>query len=365
MKPPTHPALRRAVTARLLPWFEREQRRLPWRGRRTPYRVWVSELMLQQTRVDQVLPYYRRFLRLFPSLRALARAPRSRVLKAWEGLGYYRRAHALHEAARRVAREHGGRLPRGFDALKTLPGVGDYTAAAIASLCWNEPVAVVDGNVIRVLARLTAWGGEAHSAAARGVWRALARDLMPKDRAGAFNEALMELGAIVCAPRKPDCPACPLQRVCNAFAEGRPASYPLPKKRKALPHRIVGAGVVTDDRGRVLVARRPDKAMLAGLWEFPGGGVEEGETVPQCIRRELKEELGIDVRVGARVTVVRHAFSHFTMDLHAHRARLVRGQPRPIQCAACRWVRPDRLDRLAFCGADREIVRLLQSENRE
>lgn len=351
--------VRRYFAKDLLAWFAANQRVLPWRTHRTPYRVWISELMLQQTRVDQALPYYRRFMKRFPSLVSLARAPREDVMKHWEGLGYYRRARVAHETARHLVREHGGRFPRTLEGLLALPGIGPYTGAAIASLALGLDHAVIDGNVVRVASRVFAWSGDISRRTDRAHMELVLARLLPVGQAAAFNEAMMELGALVCTPAKPSCGACPLAAVCRARIEGRPEKYPFRRTKKAIPHRHVGAGVVVDGQGRVLMARRREGAMLGGLWEFPGGGVEEGEAIPECIRRELLEELGIEVRVGPHLATVRHTFSHFRMDLHAHWARIDTGRPRAIACDAFKWVPVKEVSRLALPVADQKIHRVL------
>ncbi|HMP75937.1 MAG TPA: A/G-specific adenine glycosylase [Kiritimatiellia bacterium] len=356
---------RAALQEALLAWYAASARDLPWRRRRTPYRVWLSEIMLQQTRVDQVIGYYRRFLRRFPSIRALAAAPSGDVLKVWEGLGYYTRARQLHAAAKKIAAEHGGRFPRELDAIRALPGIGPYTAAAIGSLAFGHHAAVVDGNVIRVLTRLFAIADDVGKPSARRAVQALADDLLPRGRAGAFNEALMELGATVCTPRAPRCDACPVRAHCAAFAAGTPTAYPRKAKKAPVPHKHVGAGVVIDARGRFLIAQRKETSMLGGMWEFPGGTREPGETNEECIARELKEELDIDVEVGARLITVPHAFSHFTMDLHAHRCRLRAGRPRAIHCAAWRWVTMAEFDQFPFGRADQHIIAFLRRQQKD
>lgn len=340
----------------LLGWFAASARELPWRRRRTPYRVWLSEIMLQQTRVEQVIGYYNRFLRRFPSIRALAAATPAAVLKAWEGLGYYTRARQLHAAAKTIVVAHGGRFPRAMDEIRALPGIGPYTAAAIGSLAFGLDAAVVDGNVIRVLARVFAIPEDVGKAAARAAIQRLADDLLPRGRAGVFNEALMELGATLCTPRAPRCPVCPWRADCAARKSGDPTAYPRKTRKAAVPHKHVGAGVVIDARGRLLIAQRKETSMLGGMWEFPGGTREPGESIEQCIARELKEELGIDVDVGPHLITVPHAFSHFTMDLHAHVCRLRAGRPRAIHCADWRWVTMEELDAYPFGRADQRII---------
>jgi len=340
----------------LVRWFRKNRRSFPWRSRRTPYRVWISELMLQQTRADTVVPYFNRFMKRFPSLRALARAPRQDVLKLWEGLGYYARARNAQDAARFVIEHHRGVFPRTREGLLSLPGIGEYSAAAIGSLALGLDLAVVDGNVIRVLSRVMAYGGDITSSAAKKKFQQWADAFILPGRAGLSNESVMELGALVCTPRNPRCGECPLWKVCKAFARGNPERYPLKKKKAKVPHKIVGAGVVVGRGGKVLIAQRKETSMLGGLWEFPGGTRERGETMPECIRRELMEELGIDTEVGPRLIVVHHAYSHFTIDLHAHWARIVKGRPRAIHCMDFAWVSPKSLRRYPFSAADLKII---------
>lgn len=328
---------------------------MPWRTRRTPYRVWISELMLQQTRVEQATPYFNRFMKAFPSVKDLAEAPLDDVLKLWEGLGYYARARRAHETARLLRREHRGRFPRSYEGLLALPGVGPYTAAAIGSLCMGLETPVLDGNVMRVLARLYAFEEDTGTAGARRRMLGWADALLVPGKAGAVNEALMELGATVCLPGEPRCGSCPFARVCRGKASGDPTRYPVRAAKKRVPHRHVAAGVIVNRRGRVLIARRKEGSMLGGLWEFPGGGQEKGETLPACLRRELHEELRVRVRVGPHLVTVRHAFSHFSMDLHAYWARIDAGRPRKVGCSDYAWVRPVDLDAYALPRADQKI----------
>ena len=347
---------KRAVRAKLLPWFAQNRRSMPWRSNRTPYRVWISELMLQQTRVDQATPYFLRFMKRFPSLKSLAAASQEEVLKMWEGLGYYSRARNLHKAARIIVEEHKGRFPKTAEAMIRLPGIGSYTAAAIGSLAFNLDMAVLDGNVIRVLSRLFAYTRDTRSAAAKSELQQLADALLIKGQAGNFNEAMMELGATICAPRAPDCTGCPLARVCLGHASGRPTDYPVKAPKKKVPHLVVGAAVVANRKGQVLVARRRSEDMLGGLWEFPGGKQEPGETIRQCIARELHEELGIHAEVGDFLMTVHHAYSHFTMDLHTYHAKIRAGRPRPLQCADYQWLEISELRNVPYSRADLYIV---------
>ena len=347
---------KRAVKAKLLPWFAANKRSMPWRSNRTPYRVWISELMLQQTRVDQATPYFHRFMKRFPSLKSLAEASQEDVLKMWEGLGYYSRARNLHKAAQLIVTEHKGRFPSTAEEIIKLPGIGSYTTAAIGSLAFNMDLAVLDGNVIRVLSRLFAYDKDARSTTAKKELQQMADELLVAGAAGDFNESMMELGATVCMPKNPDCSTCPLSRCCLGKQTGSPTDFPFKAPKKKVPHLIVGAAVVTDRKGKVLVAQRRSEDMLGGLWEFPGGKLEADETIQECIARELKEELDIDIEVGEFLVMVKHAYSHFTMDLHTYFATIKSGSPKAIECQDFQWLEISKLRKIPYSKADLMII---------
>ncbi|MDF7799205.1 A/G-specific adenine glycosylase [Pontiellaceae bacterium B1224] len=355
--------VKRAVKGRLLPWFSVNKRSMPWRNNRTPYRVWISELMLQQTRVDQATPYFHRFMKRFPSLKSLAEASQEEVLKMWEGLGYYSRARNLHKAARIIRSDHKGRFPSDADEIIKLPGIGSYTAAAIGSLAFNLDMAVLDGNVIRVLSRLFAYDKDTRSTIAKKKLQSLADELLVKGEAGNFNEAMMELGATVCLPQNPDCSGCPLARCCLGKETGTPTDFPKKAPKKKVPHIIVGAAVVTNGKGEVLVAQRRAEDMLGGLWEFPGGKQEAGETIQECIARELNEELGIHIKVGEFLVKVKHAYSHFTMDLHTYFATIKSGLPKAVECQNFQWLEISKLRKLPYSKADLKIIDELENND--
>ncbi len=352
---------RAAFHGPLADWFKAVQRPMPWRetgpdGRRNPYRVWLSEIMLQQTRVDQARPYFERFINTFPTVETLAAADLDEVLKAWEGLGYYSRARNLHRAAQQIVETFDGQMPDTEEAIRSLPGVGPYTAAAVLSLAYGVPLAVLDGNVIRVLTRVFTIEDDVTSGRTRRHLQVLADALLDPDHPGRFNESVMELGATVCTPSAPSCPSCPVNDVCAAFAEGEPTRYPVAKKKKPVPHHDVAVGVVTDEAGRVLVQQRPTDVMLGGLWEFPGGKVEPDESFAEACRRELKEELGVEVEVGESLDRIDHAYSHFKITLHAFRCRIVSGTPVHHAAQPIRWVTVEDLGDLAFPRASRHLI---------
>ncbi len=343
----------------LLHWFGEHRRDFPWRRTRDPYRIWVSEIMLQQTRTDTVVPYYERFLERFPDVAALAAAPMDDVLKAWEGLGYYRRARNLKAAAEELVARGLSTLPDDFDAVLALPGVGRYTAGAVMSLAFNRAHPIVDGNVKRVLCRVWAVDDPpAKAPAQRWLW-STAEVLIPAGSAGQFNEGLMELGATVCTPRDPSCVACPLAQMCVAGRAGNPLDYPRKAPRKPIPHLHVSAGIIRRGR-KILISRRREGDMLGGLWEFPGGKQEPGESMEECLRRELREELDITVRIERPFVKVKHAYSHFRITLHTFLCRHSKGKPRTLECDEVRWVLLEELDQFAFPKADRVVLEALK-----
>jgi len=347
----------------LLRWWDPAARKLPWRRRRDPYAIWVSEIMLQQTRAATVGDYFGRFLRQFPTVETLAAADLEDVLKAWEGMGYYSRARNLHLAARRVVADRGGRLPDSADELRRLPGIGPYTAAAIASIAFGRDVPVVDGNVTRVLCRVFRVRQNPKAAPTRRRLLSLARSLIAPGAAGRINQALMDLGATVCLPKRPDCERCPLAGRCLACARGEQHLLPHRAPRRRLPHYDVAAGVVWR-RGRVLIDRRRPEGLLGGLWEFPGGKRRPGEPLRQTVRREIREEIGIEVTVIGPLITVRHAYTHFRITLHVFECRYKSGRCRAIGPDAWKWVRPDELDAFAFPKANHAIIAALRERKK-
>ncbi len=349
-------ATRRAFAARLLAWYGDHKRDLPWRrDAHDPYRVWISETLLQQTQVATVIPYYARFLARFPTVRALAAARLDDVLKVWEGVGYYARARNLHRAAQEIATRFGGEIPGTVEELLTLPGVGRYTAGAVASIAFGRDEPALDGNVTRVICRYFHIARDPKGAEARNLLWELVQQLLPRGNAGAFNQALMELGATVCAPRQPACSACPLQRGCAARRLGIQEQLPIKRRKKKLPHHQVAVGVVWKGK-KLLIAQRYTQDLLGGLWEFPGGHQEQGESLARCVAREVREEVGIAIKVGKEFATVNHAYSHFSITMHAFDCHWLRGRPRALGCAAVKWVLPRELARYAFPAANRKII---------
>ena len=348
----------------LLFWFDAHKRDLPWRKDKDPYAVWVSEVMLQQTRVDTVRPYYARFMKAFPEVADLAAADPDHLLKLWEGLGYYSRARNLQKSAKRIVEEMDGRLPTTHAGLLALSGVGDYIASAVSSICFDHPEPVVDGNVKRVLSRILADPSPVNLPKTHKAFRNEAGRLMDTRRAGDFNQAMMELGALICTPRNPECGVCPVRSHCVALKEERVLDFPVKEKKPPVPFHEIACGVLVDEKGRLLVTKRAADGFLGGFWEFPGGKRSPGEPLAEACRREFWEETGLSIRVIEPFATIRHAYSHFRIELAVFWCRL---DPPDSETEVklngpvdFRWISAEELDTLAFPGANRKFIPKLQ-----
>ncbi len=347
------------ITKKLLAWYRRSRRDLPWRRTRDAYYIWVSEVMLQQTQVATVVPFYERFLARFPDVASLARAPLDDVLKQWEGLGYYARARNLHAAAREVVNRFGGSVPGDADAFRTLPGVGEYIGAAVPSIAFGVPTVVVDGNVKRVIARLFATAESVDRPAGAREIRRLADSLLDRAHPGDFNQALMELGATVCRPTGPSCGTCPVADACAALAAGTPEAFPRRDPRRAVPVQRIAVGVVRRN-GRVLITRRAESGMLGGLWEFPGGKIGPDESAEEACRREIREEVNLDVEVGERVARVKHAYTHLKVEIDVFECRHAGGRVRLDGPTDHRWILLEETAHYAFPKANHKFIKTLR-----
>ena len=344
------------ITKTLLAWYGRNRRVLPWREDPDPYRVWISEIMLQQTQVDTVIPYYHRFVRRFPTVEALAAAPLDDVLKLWENLGYYARARHLHHAAWIIVEKYRGVMPDAWEAIIDLPGIGHHTAGAILSIAFGKAVPAVDGNVRRVLSRLYAVRETVDRRETQQRLHNLAAALIPETAPGSFNQALMDLGAMICTPKSPACADCPLRRHCKARQDGLQERLPLTKKKPAIPCERITAAVIFNRQGQALMVQRPARGLLGSLWKFPGGIVEKKEPLAEGLARAVHEELGIRIRVGTPFATVNHAYTHFRITLTAFRCSRRSGQPRALTCTAWRWASREDLEKLALSKADRAVI---------
>ena len=349
------PARSRRIREHLLCWYDANRRDLPWRHTRDAYAIWISETMLQQTRVETVIPYYERFLARFPDVESLADADQEDVYAHWAGLGYYSRARHLHAAAKTLVDDFGGVLPDDAGALRSLPGVGRYTAGAVASIAFDQPEAIVDGNVKRVLARLLGIRDDvADRPVEDRIWAESAM-LVYGPRPGDLNQALMELGATVCTPRSPDCRACPLRRSCDARRAGDAETLPR-KAGRVRVQSLRAVAVWLERQGRVLAVKREAGGLLGGLWELPGGDLEPGEKPADGAARVIEAGLGLHIEAIRSAGSVRHEFTHRRLHLHLLRAEAEPGRVRRRGFSQHRWLAADELHRLASASLTRKAL---------
>lgn len=345
----------------LMQWYKIHKRALPWRETCDPYKIWISEIMLQQTQVSTVIDYYYRFIERFPTVEALANASLDEIMKAWEGLGYYARARNLHKAAKEILQRFHGKMPETLEDLLSLPGMGKSTAGAVLSLGYGKPAPVLDGNVMRVFARLfRITENVQHASVIKSLWE-IAEKLLPSKNVRAYNEALMELGAMICKPQNPRCNQCPVASFCQAFKYSVQNELPVKSPKRPLPHFHVTAGIIWKDN-HILITQRPPKGLLGGLWEFPGGKQEKGETLSECLIREIREELDLEIEILRPLVSVKHAYTHFKITLHAFECKYKSGKLSLRECMNAKWIRPEEIENFAFPGADRKIIEKLQKE---
>jgi len=326
----------------LLEWYIANKRDLPWRNTHDPYQIWVSEVMLQQTQVKTVIPYFHRFIDRFPDIHVLAASDLQDVLKLWEGLGYYSRARNLHRAAGVVVKDLGGVIPSTEAKFKRLSGVGDYIAAAVLSIAYDQPLAVVDGNVKRVLSRLFLCDAPVNHSGSHAVFKKKAGELMDKAMPADYNQALMELGALVCRPKHPMCPACPLTIYCRASQRDQVGDFPRRKAARPLPEHALAVGVVMK-KGKLLITRRPEKGLLGGLWEFPNGRIDDQETPNTACLRHLKTSANITAEIETFVTRIKHAYTHFRITMDVFACCFISGRVRLNGPVDFRWLALDEI----------------------
>lgn len=341
------------IQENLLRWFEENQRDLPWRTTKNPYAIWVSEVMLQQTRVQTVIPYYQKFLKTFPNLQSLAKASLSKVLKVWEGLGYYSRARNLHLASQIILTHFDGKIPDRLENLLRLPGVGKSTAGAILSIAFNKEAPILDGNVKRVLSRLLAVTKDQRKGRIGNLLWQIAQSLIPKGHADSFNQALMDLGAMICTPKNPNCQDCPLMKLCQGFQSGKPEIYFFSSPKKRIPH-FFGIAAIIQKNEKVLLIQRPPKGFLGGLWEFPNWRVGRNERrLRMRLRNKVKKELGIEVTVKNELGTFSQTYSHFRLTLQIFSCKYLQGNGKG------RWVSIKTLDPFPMSRIQREISNLI------
>ncbi len=348
---------------RLLAWYERHHRKLPWRATDDPYHVWLSEVMLQQTQVATVIPYFERFIARLPTVQALAAAEEEHVLRLWEGLGYYRRARQLHRAAKEIVSRHGGVFPQTFVEVLELPGVGRYTAGAIVSIAFGVRAPILEANTVRLLSRLWQFAGDpADRAGQTTLWRC-AEEILPQQGAGTINQALMELGALVCTPREPQCNACPLATLCPTRAAGLQDAIPRPK-RKPSATAVRHALLVAKSTGKFLLRKAQDTDRWAGMWDFPRAEWIEGESLRELEKR-FEQQLGGDVAIGETILTLRHTVTRFRITLEVLNARLTPARPARAASHAQRWFTLDELTELPLNTTGRKVARMLAERARD
>lgn len=347
------------ITTALLTWYAAEKRDLPWRRNKIPYRIWISEVMLQQTQIATAIPYYERFLDVFPDVESLARASLEQVLKAWENLGYYSRARNLHKAAKIIMDRHNGRFPDRYSDVKALPGIGEYIAGAVCSIAFNEPVPAIDGNVRRVASRLFAISDPVNERKAQLEIADIMAKLVPADNPGDFNQAVMDLGAVICTPKKPSCPSCPARAFCSALQENLQNILPVKTRRTKIPHHQMAAAVIKNDSGEYLVVQRPENGFLGGLWMWPGGRIRDRQDAANELRRLINKDYGLEINVLTRIDSINHQYSHFKITLHPFICELrpaADQRPAVSDGAESKWITYDVLQDLAFSNADRQVI---------
>lgn len=346
------------ATSSLLHWYSKEKRILPFRDIDDPYKIWLSEVMLQQTQVETVIPYFERWIETYPTLESVANEQQEKLLKMWEGLGYYSRCRNFHKATQQVVDQHKGIIPNSFEEFRALPGVGDYTAAAVLSIAFHKPFPVIDGNVKRVMARRLGLRQLTNRNMSR-IQRSL-KMAIPDSYPGDFNQAMMELGARICTPKNPNCGICPISKLCKAFMSGSPESYPFPVKKRKVPHYTIVAGLIWRNN-KFYIQKRGPKGMLAGLWEFPGGKVENGESLPEALQREMKEECGVTPKILKKIGTIKHAYTHFSITFHGYHCE-ENGSTIQEQKEST-WISPKEISQFPFPKANHKIFSLLEEQN--
>ncbi|MBX2859691.1 MAG: A/G-specific adenine glycosylase [Vampirovibrio sp.] len=363
-KPTQKSETKQGFADELVTWYIANHRDLPWRDTKNPYHIWLSEIMLQQTQVATVIPYYHRFLDLFPTIQDLAAAPQDQVLKAWEGLGYYARCRNLYKAAQQIVSEHKGVFPKVFEDVHALCGIGRSTAGAIVTFAFDDPHPLMDGNVKRVLCRLYNISEDPGLPTVQTtLWEYSEALLTQTDDAYSYNQAIMELGATLCTTKNPKCLVCPVQSHCSGFAAGTQHELPTKPPKKQTPHLTIGVGVIWHNH-KILIQQRPEEGLLGGLWEFPGGKQEADESLEETVAREIKEELGIDVEVQEKIMAVKHAYTHFKITLHAYHCKHKSGKPVSAQKQPWQWVPLEEIPNYAFPKANKKVLEhLLQAKS--
>ena len=336
----------------LLDWYHHTDYDFPWRHSNDPYAIWLSEVMLQQTRISTVLPYYQRWISTLPNLRSVADTHIDDILKLWEGLGYYHRARNFHRACQIIIQEYRGKIPPDHSEFSKLPGVGPYIAAAVMSIAFNIPLPAIDGNAVRVVSRLNAIN--THYPQSKKQIISLLNEIITPDDPGGFNQAIMDLGREICTSSNPSCNICPVSLYCISYVNNIVDKYPLKVQKSSRPHYYVAVGIILNNN-QILISKRRESGLLGGLWEFPGGKIKINESGSDCVIREVQEELNVSVVPKSHLKQIQHAYSHFSITMDAYLCQYRCGRPKALRCADFRWVYPHEIQKLAFPSANHKL----------
>ena len=346
-----------SIAQPLTDWFLANPRSYPWRQNTTPYHIWISEVMLQQTQVKTVIPYYNKWFKIFPNVQSLSNSDLETVLKLWEGLGYYSRAKNIYLSSKIVVEQFNNKIPNTYKKITSLPGIGIYIAGAILSIAYNNPIPAIDGNVKRVFSRIFEFNF-LNTADIKRLHQILSNILLltqPKY----FNQAIMDLGRYICTPKKPTCHICPINSSCISYQNNTVNKFPTKPKKLKRPHYNVAVGIVYK-QNKLLITKRPTNILLGGLWEFPGGKIKKGETIKECIKRELYEEVGIQVEPMRYITTIKHQYSHFTVTIGAYLCEHLHGKPKPIECVDFKWINYNQIKEFPFPKANHKLFQFIK-----
>jgi len=341
----------------LIDWYDLNKKSMPWRKNKDPYRIWISEVMLQQTQVSTVIPYYNKWMKRFPTIKSVSEAKVDDILKLWEGLGYYRRAHNIKKSCEIVVDDLKARLPND-EKFKDLPGVGDYIYAAVMSIAFNKAIPVIDGNVKRVCSRF--WETDFSNTKSLKNLQSKLLKCISKDRPGCFNQALMDLGREICKPKNPICGKCPIISLCKAFKNNSISDYPIKKKVKNIPLFDVVVGYIENQQKKFIITKRPKDKMLGGLWELPGGKRESGESLKKGLVREIKEELSLNIKVDKKIGMIQHSYSHMKIKLHGYYCKVESGKIKLNASKQLEWINFSDINKYSFPMASHKLFKEME-----
>jgi A/G-specific adenine glycosylase len=340
------------IVNKLLKWYKKNDVQYPWRLTTNPYHIWVSEIMLQQTQAQTVIPYFNNWLIKFPNINSVAKAKSDDILKSWEGLGYYARARNFHLACKKLCEKGLNVVPKDFNEFIQLPGVGEYTASAVLSIAYNKPLPAIDSNVIRIVSRINEIPFTFPKS--KKIINEYLVSILPKKNSGDFNQSMMDFGRFVCRNIAPKCNDCIINIHCNAFVNNNVDNFPIKLKKPKKPHYNIAVGVIWNEN-KILITKRPNNGLLGGLWEFPGGKIKTNESSQQCVIREIKEELNIKIRIQKKIHQIQHAYSHFSITMHAYNCQFIKGNLKLLGCTDFKWINPGDIEKFAFPKANHKI----------